>query len=223
MAATAPAPFNAEERALKDRAHQLMRKGKLEAAADVYVQLIARNNKDPALRLHHAELCDRLGRKERAIASYIVAAHLLAASGHTARARAALGCGLRISPTDTGLRRALRELSPPPKLTLVPLPPPVAEKTPMPIPAFRTPTPMIRKYVDLDLDALSDGTDVPFDEAETEAFFISDEIWEEVSLPSIPPPPRQPLTNRTVSQRSPHRPSARTLSAVSAVRSRPRR
>lgn len=115
-----PRPTSAgDERALKDRAHLLMRKGKLEAAADVYAELIARNNKDPSLRLHHAELCDRLNRKDRAVASYQVAAHLLAGSGHVARARAALSCGLRISPADPGLRRALRELTPPPKLALV--------------------------------------------------------------------------------------------------------
>lgn len=188
-----------------------MRKGKLEAAADVYVQLIAKNNKDPSLRLHHAELCDRLNRKERAIASYIVAAHLLAAGGHMARARAALGCGLRISPTDTGLRRALRELTPPPKLTLVKAPPPVADlPTPMPVPAFRTPAPITaQRYIDLDLD----GAEVPFDEQVTEAFTLPDDFF---ATPAA-------LSNRTVSQRPPHRPSSRTLSAVSAVRSRPRR
>lgn len=205
MTAPAPVPFHPEERALKDRAHQLMRKGKLEAAADVYVQLIAKNNKDASLRLHHAELCDRLNRKERAIASYIVAAHLLAASGHTARARAALGCGLRISPTDTGLRRALRELTPPPKLTLVPLAPPV--ETPMPAPAFRTPAGVTApRYVDLELEL----DEVPFDEALTEQWSMPEEIWKE-------------LSKRTVSQRAPARTAARTLSAVSAVRSRTRR
>lgn len=150
---TATRPFDGNERKLKDRAHVLMRKGKFEAAADVYLALIAGNNKDPSLRLHHAELCDKLNRKDRAVASYQVAAHLLVTAGHTARARAALNSGLRISPQDSGLRRALRELSPPPKLALVPRP---------------------ISYVDFDL--------VPDDEALTEPYMVVMEEWTEVVL-----------------------------------------
>ena len=142
----------ADERALKDRAHELMRKGKLEAAADVYATLIARNNKDAALRLHHAELCDRLNRKDRAVASYLVAAHLLVTTGHTARSRAALNAGLRIAPQDPGLRRALRELSPAAKLALVPQP---------------------VSYLDFEIIAP--------DEACTEPCFIPAEEWAKVS------------------------------------------
>ena len=178
-----------DERVLKDRAHQLMRKGKLEAAAEVYLQLIAQNNKDAALRLHHAELCDRLNRKDRAVASYQVAAHLLAGSGHVARARAAINSGLRISPADSGLRRALRELSPPPKLALVP--PPVA--------------------------CVDDSDLIPDDEALTEPHIIIVEEWHEVvlSLSGVGTAPKA-LNHRTVSQRAPSRPASRTLSAPAA-------
>jgi hypothetical protein len=147
-------PFRADERALKDRAHLLVRKGKLEAAADVYLQLISQNNKCPALRLHHAELCDKLNRKDRAVASYLVAAHLLVTTGHTARSRAALNAGLRISPQDPGLRRALRELSPPPPtLSLVPKP---------------------VSYLELDV--------LGGDEAITEPHVVAIEEWSEVAL-----------------------------------------
>ncbi len=139
-------PVGANERDLKDKAHVLVRKGKLEAAAEVYLQLIAQNNKDPALRLHHAELCEKLNRKDRAVASYQVAAHLLVGSGHTARARAALNAGLRINPEDAGLRRAMRELSPPTQLVLVPKP---------------------ISYADFELDL------VPLDEALTEPHLVA--------------------------------------------------
>lgn len=116
-------PRTLSDRDLKDRAHALIRQGKLASAAEVYLELITQNSQDASLRLHHAELCDRLQRKDRAIASYQVAAHLLSRAGHTSRAKAALHCGLRIDPTDPGLRRMLRELTPPPKLALVPPPP----------------------------------------------------------------------------------------------------
>jgi|GEM_PF-3061311 len=109
------------ERALKDQAHVLLRKGRLADAAELYRQLIALNTKDASLRLHHAELCDRLNQKDRAVASYQVAAHLLKSAGHTAKARAAINAGLRVSSEDSGLRRALRDMAPP--LTLVPKPP----------------------------------------------------------------------------------------------------
>ena len=113
-------PFNANERELKDKAHLLVRQGKLPAATEIYLVLITQNPKDPSLRLHHAELCDKLQRPDRAIASYQVAAHLFLVSGHKARSKAALSCGLRIAPRDAGLLRAMRELVGPP------LPPPIA-------------------------------------------------------------------------------------------------
>lgn len=186
----AAVPQPVDERVLKDRAHLLIRKGKLEAAADVYLQLIAQNNKDAALRLHHAELCDRLNRKDRAVAGYQVAAHLLVGSGHTARARAAINAGLRIAPQDTGLQRALRELCPPPpKLTLVPKP--------------------AASYVDFDLDL---GM-VPFDEAKTEPNIAAIEEWHEVELSNSAVALGKHdagLSNRTVSQRAPSRPRTRT-------------
>jgi hypothetical protein len=122
----APRAFNANERQLKDKAHVLVRRGKLEAATEVYLVLITQNPKDPSLRIHHAELCDKLHRSERAIASYQVAAHLFELSGHKARARAAISCGLRIAPRDPGLLRALRDLTeiPPPVPTAPELTPP---------------------------------------------------------------------------------------------------
>jgi hypothetical protein len=109
-----------EPRDLKDRAHALILKGKLEAAADIYLLLIARNNKDADLRFHHAVVCEKLQRKDRAVASYLVAAHLHVGTGHVAKARAALSAGLRVSPRDPGLTKAMRQLCPPPRLTLVP-------------------------------------------------------------------------------------------------------
>jgi hypothetical protein len=120
-----------DERLLKDKAHLLVRKGKLEAATEIYLVLISQNCKDPALRLRHAELCDKLNRHDKAVASYLVAAHLLVKDGHKAKAKAAVTCGLRIKPGDTGLLRAMRELSEPPKLALVPPPEPLEDDEPL--------------------------------------------------------------------------------------------
>ena len=115
-------------RALKDKAHALMCQGKISAAGEVYRELISEDRKDPALRLHHAELCRKLGRVDRAVASFRVAAHLFHESGRNARARAAIHCALQVSPYDQGLRRAMDELTraspprPPPMLSLVSAP-----------------------------------------------------------------------------------------------------
>jgi hypothetical protein len=113
-----------DERKLKDRAHVLVREGRLAAAVEVYLKLIAENRQDSGLRLRHAELCTRLKRIDPAVASYRVAAHLLVNAGHHAKAHAALNCAMRLAPGDMGLRRALKELhalqEPPP----LPLPAP---------------------------------------------------------------------------------------------------
>jgi tetratricopeptide (TPR) repeat protein len=106
---TVAAPL--DERRIKDRAHVLVRDGKFAAAIELYLKLIAVNRTDPQLRLRHAELCVRLHRTDAAVASYRVAAHLLANSGHAAKAHAALNCAVRLAPNDMAVRRALRELN----------------------------------------------------------------------------------------------------------------
>lgn len=100
-----------DERRLKDRAHVLVRQGKVAAAVELYVKLIEANRTDPSLRLWHAELCTRLKRINAAVASYRVAAHLLKQLGHYAKAHAALKFAVRLAPADMGLRRALLELN----------------------------------------------------------------------------------------------------------------
>lgn len=101
-------PLNVRE--LKERAHNLLRKGKIEQACEAYRRLIAEDRKDPTLRMRHAELCVKLGRPDAAIASYRVAADLLNRAGYAARARAALHVALQLDPNDAGLLQALYEL-----------------------------------------------------------------------------------------------------------------
>ncbi len=111
------------QRELKDRAHRLTLKGKLNDALEVYQQLISAAPKDATLRLHHADLCLKLERPQAAVASYLAAAQLFSQAGHVARAKAAVGCGLRISPKDEGLMKALRALNPlPPAVPKTPTP-----------------------------------------------------------------------------------------------------
>jgi hypothetical protein len=100
-----------DERKWKDRAHALVREGKLPQAIELYVKLITQNRTDPALRLRHAELCARVQRLDAAVASYRAAAHLLGTAGHHAKAHAALTCAVRLMPGDLGIRRALKELA----------------------------------------------------------------------------------------------------------------
>jgi hypothetical protein len=100
-----------DERRLKDRAHALVREGKLPQAIEIYVELITHNRTDPQLRLRHAELCARVQRRDAAVASYRAAAHLLGSAGHHAKAHAALTCAVRLMPGDLGVRRALKALA----------------------------------------------------------------------------------------------------------------
>ncbi len=116
-----------DERKLKDKAHALVRDGRLIAATDVYVKLITMNRTDPSLRLRHAELCGRLNRYDLAVSSYRVAAHLLAGAGHVAKAHAVLSCAVKLAPTDMALRRAIRDLRGSPAAAPEPQPPPVPE------------------------------------------------------------------------------------------------
>ena len=93
MALSQPQLVHVDDRVLKDRAHALIQEGKLEAAADLYVQLIAQNNKDPSLRLHHAELCEKLHRKDRAVAAYQLDDNVIAFT-HTLVPKALEGRGI---------------------------------------------------------------------------------------------------------------------------------
>jgi hypothetical protein len=132
-----------KQRELKDKAHTLMRKGKLNAALGIYETLVHDYPKDAALRLHHAELCQKVTRPQAAVQSYLSAARLFSEAGYVARAKAALGCGLRIAPHDSGLLKELKLLNsdpgsqvktdPPkkveaPKLALVPWTQPIDEQ-----------------------------------------------------------------------------------------------
>ncbi|MFZ5472219.1 MAG: hypothetical protein ACOZIN_22535 [Myxococcota bacterium] len=114
-------------RELKDKAHKLLSKGKVGAATELYRQLIGVERKDPALRLRHAELCQRLGKLDEAVASFRVAAHLLAEAGHLPRARAALRLALEACPEDAGVLRALDELQPQQAAPVARAPSPIAE------------------------------------------------------------------------------------------------
>jgi tetratricopeptide (TPR) repeat protein len=106
-------------RALKDEAQRLFVKGKFLKATDAYWKLIERDATDPQLRLRHAESSRRAALPGRAVASYRVAAQLLAQLGHVAKAQAALKMALELAPRDPSLEEALRALggrppSPPP-------------------------------------------------------------------------------------------------------------
>ena len=111
MPVLAQSTSDLKQRELKDKAHQLVRKGKLEAALAIYHQLAYDNPKDAGLRLHQAELCVKLERPSAAVSSYLAAAQLFSQAGYQARAKAAVGCGLRIAPNDPGLLKELRALN----------------------------------------------------------------------------------------------------------------
>ncbi|MBL8954399.1 MAG: hypothetical protein JNK82_26715 [Myxococcaceae bacterium] len=98
------------ERDLKDQAHRRMTRGDVGGALDTYKQLIVMNGKEPAYRLRHAELSQRLGREDAAVGSYRVAALLLSKGGRLAQAKAALHSAVRLAPKDLSLRRELKEL-----------------------------------------------------------------------------------------------------------------
>ena len=98
------------ERDLKDRLHSLMARGQLEPALAVVRQLITMNGREALYRLKHAEVSARLNRLDAAVASYRVAAHLLAAAGRTAQAKAALHAAMKLAPRDVNVRRAVAGL-----------------------------------------------------------------------------------------------------------------
>jgi tetratricopeptide (TPR) repeat protein len=123
------------ERSLKDRAHALLRHGKVEGAMRVYRELLDHNRTDASVWLRYAELCQKANRPKEAISAYHTAAKRFEAIGHTARARATLACALQLAPRDTDLLKAHREMSEgtqPARPVLVKPPPPVAEPPPEP-------------------------------------------------------------------------------------------
>ncbi len=97
-------------RALKDEALRLFVKGKYRKAMEAYWKLIQLEPSDPQLRLRHAEASRRAALLGRAVASYRVAAQLLAQEGHLARAQAALKMSIELAPDDPSLAQALRAL-----------------------------------------------------------------------------------------------------------------
>ena len=108
------------ERELKDRAHAFLSRGLLEPALEAFKALICINGRDAQYRLKHAEVSARLNRVEAAVASYRVAAHLLASCGRVAQAKAALHAGMKLAPRDLNLRRAVAGLldRPAPRVSL---------------------------------------------------------------------------------------------------------
>jgi tetratricopeptide (TPR) repeat protein len=111
-------------REVKDLAHALVLKGKLDTAARLLDEHLQRDPADPTLWMQHAELCRKLGRFVLAVASYRQSARLLRKAGHFTRARAALTCAQRLAPRDPSVLADLEvvtaEQRPPPPV-LVPV------------------------------------------------------------------------------------------------------
>ena len=97
-------------RALKDEANRLLAKGKFDRAAALLWEGIRLHGDDAQLRLRHGDACRRAGRSGLAVASYRVAAELLAQSGHLVRAMGAMRLALDIAPRDPALEEAMQRL-----------------------------------------------------------------------------------------------------------------
>ncbi|MFZ5442013.1 MAG: tetratricopeptide repeat protein [Myxococcota bacterium] len=90
-------------RSLKERAGRLTAEGRFERAEVLYRQLLTRHPRDAGLWLRHAEVLRHLERTADALASYRMAARLLEAAGHSARAVACLKVALELQPDDVDL------------------------------------------------------------------------------------------------------------------------
>jgi tetratricopeptide (TPR) repeat protein len=106
-----PRAASLSARDVKDRAHALALKGRLEAAVKLIRQHLERQQGDAVLWLRHAELLRKLKRTDSAVTSYRRAAKLLEEEGHLPRARAALVCAQEIAPNHPQLLRDLARLS----------------------------------------------------------------------------------------------------------------
>ncbi|MEW5738986.1 MAG: hypothetical protein AB1938_08660 [Myxococcota bacterium] len=118
-------------REVKDLAHALTLKGKLDAAARVLHEHLLQDAADPSLWMQHAELSRKLGRFDLAVASYRQSARLLRRAGHFTRAKAALHCAQQLAPRDPAVLADLEvvtaELRPPPPVLVAATPAPVGD------------------------------------------------------------------------------------------------
>jgi len=217
-----------KQRELKDKAHTLMVKGKLAPALTIYETLVHDYPKDASMRLHHAELCQKLSRPQAAVTSYLSAARLFSEAGYAARAKAALGCGLRIAPHDAGLIKELKLLNsdpgsqlktdPPkkvesPKLALVPWTQPIEEEQVRAREVAEPPLSPSHKTSNLRLVPVADN--LFDDECVTEPYFPLPDWLDDTDAadePLVQQKPRPPLKpgvdnhwpkRTTVSQRAP--------------------
>lgn len=224
MPVLAQAVSDLKQRELKDKAHTLMSKGKLAPALAIYETLVHDYPKDAAMRLHHAELCQKLSRPQAAVTSYLSAARLFSEAGYVARAKAAIGCGLRIAPHDLGLIKELKLLNsdpgsqvktdPPKKveLALVPWTQPIDEEQVRARDVTEKKPEPSHKTSNLRLVPVADN--LFDDECVTEPYFplpdwLDDEAGDEPLVQQKPRPPLKPGVDNhwpkrtTVSQRGP--------------------
>lgn len=157
---SAARPLNPRD--LKDQAHVLVLRGKLDAAASlIHRHLQQRDTRDPALWMQHADLSRKLGRYDVAIVSYRQCVRLFRTAGHLTRARAALTVALQLAPRDPSLladQALLAELPPPPRPRLV-YPPP--RKAPEPTSRDRV-TRIARPHPPAALDEVMDAPTDPY-------------------------------------------------------------
>lgn len=160
-AATSRPKPGTSPREVKDLAHALTLKGKLDAAARVLHEHLQRDAADPSLWMQHAELSRKLGRFDLAVASYRHSAKLLRKAGHFSRAKAALHCAQHLSPRDPAVLAELdvvtAELRPPPPVLVAVTP---APPQPLDDEGRDRATRLERKRPQL---ALVDDADVPTD------------------------------------------------------------
>ncbi len=91
---------------LKDRAERLFGAGKFRRSLQLYRELIAREPRDPRLRVRCGELRRRLENREEAAHDYLAAARLFAAQGYGGRARAAVKIAEELAPFDDEVVKA---------------------------------------------------------------------------------------------------------------------
>lgn len=137
----------ADLRKLKDRAAELVEKGRLEKAVDVYREVLAADPKDVATRQKLADALRRTGRDAEAIATYTLVAERYAEDGLLIKAIAICKSILELDPAHAATQAALADLygaragAEPPRRTIlampavVPAPAEVSLPPPAPAPA----------------------------------------------------------------------------------------
>jgi hypothetical protein len=119
MTAAVRVPTSAAD--IKLRAQALLRRGRVEDAADLVDGFLARTDAGWHLWRLCGELSQRLGRLGAAVAAFRACARQLEAAGHLDSAASVLRHALRLAPLDDQLRSEVRRLGPARRAAVLPL------------------------------------------------------------------------------------------------------